>query len=70
MEVRFGAGFLLATSEVVVVVVAGTTASWLDRFEFDVLGSAEIAREGYGEEVEHDAASWSSFFSSSWNGKF
>lgn len=64
MEVLFGGGFLLAGSEVVGV-DAGT--SWLDRFEFDVLGSVgEIARDGYGEEVEHDAASWlSSFFSRS-----
>lgn len=70
MEVLLGGGFLLPGSEVVGAAAAGT--SWLDRFELDVLGSVgEIASDGYGEEVEHEAAScWSSFFSRSWNGKF
>ena len=63
VEVRLGGSFL---SE-------GGGRSWLllERLELEVLGSAEeMARDGYGDEVEHAAASWSSFFSRSWNGKF
>ena len=41
VEVRFGGGFLLLGAS-----AAAATASWLDRVELDVLGSAEIAREG------------------------
>lgn len=39
VEVRFGGGFLLLGG-------SAAAASWLDRVEFDVLGSAEIARDG------------------------
>jgi hypothetical protein len=59
VEVLFGGGFLFPGSEVVGAEAADT--SWLDRFEFDVLGSVGeigvIAKDVYGDEVEHDAAS-------------
>lgn len=57
VEVRFGGAFLAEASVLVVVVGCAATTSWLDRFELDVVGSAEMARVGYGEEVEQDAAS-------------
>ena len=40
VEVLLGGGFLLEVSEL------GTMASWLDRFELEVVGPAEMAREG------------------------
>jgi hypothetical protein len=66
VEVLFGGGFLLPGSEVVGA-AGDTDTSWLERFEFELLGSVgEIAKDGCGEEVEHDAVSWlSSNFSRS-----
>ena len=63
VEVLLGGGFLGEGSE------EGVGRSWLLLLEVE--GSAEMAKEGYGEEVEQEEGSWgSSFFSSSWNGKF
>lgn len=61
VEVLFGGGFLGDGSE-------GVGRSWWLLLLLE--GSAEMAREGYGEEVEQEEGSWSSFFSRSWNGKF
>jgi len=66
VEVLLGGGFLGEASEG----VGRRVVLLLDRVELEVEGSAEMAREGYGEEVEQEEGSWSSFFSRSWNGKF
>ena len=63
MEVLLGGGFFEVSA---ILVELGWRVVVIAVVAVIVLGSWEIAREGYGE-VEHGS---SSFFSSNWNGKF